>query len=44
MNSDFKELLRIFNAAKVRYLVIGGIVTMQRQSCHRKPMYAQPPR
>ena len=24
MNSDFKDLLRIFNEHKVRYLVVGG--------------------
>ena len=24
MNSDFKDLLRLFNAHKVRYLVVGG--------------------
>lgn len=24
MNSDFKELLNIFNAEEVKYLVIGG--------------------
>ena len=26
MNSDFRDLLRIFNAGKVRYLVVGGSV------------------
>jgi hypothetical protein len=24
MNSDFRDLLRLFNAHKVRYLVVGG--------------------
>jgi hypothetical protein len=28
MNSDFKELLSTFNAAKVRYLVVGGYAVM----------------
>ncbi|MFO0889244.1 MAG: hypothetical protein U0790_08900 [Isosphaeraceae bacterium] len=28
MNSDFKELLSAFNAAKVRYLVVGGYAVM----------------
>ncbi len=28
MNSDFKELLCIFNEAGVRYLVVGGYATM----------------
>ena len=29
MNSDFRDLLRIFNAAKVRYLVVGGHAVMK---------------
>lgn len=33
MNSDFKDLLRLFNAKKVRYLVVGGYAVIR---------YAQP--
>lgn len=29
MNSDFKELLSLFNASKVRYLVVGGYALMK---------------
>ena len=29
VNSDFSELLRLFNAARVRYLVIGGYAVVQ---------------
>ena len=29
MNSDFKEILRIFNAVKVKYLVVGGYAVMK---------------
>jgi hypothetical protein len=29
MNSDFKDLLRLFNAHKVRYLVVGGYAVMK---------------
>ena len=29
MNSDFKDLLRLFNAHKVRYPVIGGFAVMK---------------
>lgn len=29
VNSDFSDLLRIFNARKVRYLVIGGYAVVQ---------------
>ena len=28
MNSDFEELLRIFNANEVRYLIVGGYAVM----------------
>ena len=24
MNSDFRDLLRLFNAEKVKYLIVGG--------------------
>jgi hypothetical protein len=37
MNSDFKELLRIFNAAKVRYLVVGGYAVMK----YTEPRYTK---
>jgi hypothetical protein len=29
MNSDFKDLLRLFNDNKVRYLVVGGHAVMK---------------
>ena len=29
VNSDFSDLLRIFNANRVRYLVIGGYAVVQ---------------
>ena len=29
MNSDFRDLLRIFNAGKVRYLVVGEYAVMK---------------
>src|SRR4051794_29299973 len=29
MNSDFKELLRLFNERDVRYLVVGGYAVMK---------------
>ena len=29
MNSDFKELLHLFSATKVRYLVVGGYAVMR---------------
>ena len=37
MNSDFKELLRIFNADKVRYLVVGGYAVMK----YTEPRYTK---
>ncbi|MGC8641591.1 MAG: DUF6036 family nucleotidyltransferase [Isosphaeraceae bacterium] len=37
MNSDFKDLLRIFNAAKVRYLVVGGHAVMK----YTEPRYTK---
>ena len=37
MNSDFKDLLRIFNAAKVRYLVVGGYAVMK----YTEPRYTK---
>ena len=29
VNSDFSELLRLFNAGKVRYLIVGGYAVVQ---------------
>jgi hypothetical protein len=29
MNSDFKELLKLFNDYKIRYLVVGGHAVMK---------------
>ena len=29
MNSDFRDLLKLFNANKVRYLVVGGYAVWQ---------------
>jgi hypothetical protein len=37
MNSDFKDLLSIFNANKVRYLVIGGHAVMK----YTEPRYTK---
>lgn len=37
MNSDFKEILRAFNAAKVRYLVVGGYAVMK----YTEPRYTK---
>ncbi len=37
MNSDFKDLLRLFNAAKVRYLVVGGHAVMK----YTEPRYTK---
>ncbi len=37
MNSDFKELLSILNAAKVRYLVVGGYAVMK----YTEPRYTK---
>src|SRR5579859_2451547 len=37
MNSDFKELLRIFNANQVRYLVVGGVAFI----FHAEPRYTK---
>ncbi len=37
MNSDFRDLLRIFNAAKVRYLVVGGYAVMK----YAEPRYTK---
>jgi hypothetical protein len=34
MNSDFKDLLKLFNANRVRYLVVGGYAVMK---------YTEPP-
>ncbi len=35
--SDLRELLEAFNAAAVRYLIIGG----QAYSCHVEPRYTK---
>jgi hypothetical protein len=37
MNSDFKDLLRIFNAHNVRYLVVGGYAVMK----YTEPRYTK---
>ena len=37
MNSDFKDLLRIFNAHSIRYLVVGGYAVMK----HTEPRYTK---
>jgi len=37
INSDFKDLLRSFNAAGVRYLVVGGYAVM----VHTEPRYTK---
>ncbi len=37
MNSDFKDLLKLFNAAKVRYLVVGGHAVMK----YTEPRYTK---
>jgi hypothetical protein len=35
MNSDFRELLRLFNVHKVRYLVVGGYAVMNYTESRR---------
>ena len=37
MNSDFKELLRIFNEKQIKYLVIGGYAVMK----HSEPRFTK---
>ena len=37
MNSDFKELLKIFGEAKVKYLIIGGYAVAK----HAEPRYTK---
>jgi hypothetical protein len=37
MNSDFRDLLRIINAGKVRYLVVGGYAVMK----YAEPRYTK---
>jgi hypothetical protein len=37
MNSDFKDLLKLFNAHKVRYLVVGGYAVMK----YTEPRYTK---
>lgn len=29
VNSDFRELLKIFNAARIRYLIVGGYAVIE---------------
>ncbi len=42
-NSDYSELLRIFNARNVKYLVIGGYALMQLSAVGslRSPLHSQ---
>jgi hypothetical protein len=37
MNSDFRDLLKLFNAHKVRYLVVGGYAVMK----YTEPRYTK---
>ena len=37
MNSDFRDLLRLFNANRVRYLVVGGYAVMK----YTEPRYTK---
>ena len=37
MNSDFKELLKIFGREKVKYLIIGGYAVAK----HAEPRYTK---
>jgi hypothetical protein len=37
MNSDFKDLLRVFNEHKVRYLVVGGYAVIK----YTEPRYTK---
>ena len=37
MNSDFKDLLKLFNAYRVRYLVVGGYAVMK----YTEPRYTK---
>ena len=37
MNSDFKELLKIFNKEKVKYLIVGGYAVAK----HAEPRYTK---
>src|SRR5205085_8704253 len=37
INSDFKDLLRDFNAAGIRYLIVGGYAVM----VHTEPRYTK---
>lgn len=37
VNSDFSDLLRLFNANQVKYLVIGGYAVVQ----HAEPRYTK---
>jgi len=37
MNSDFKDLLKLFNDYKVHYLVVGGYAVMK----HTEPRYTK---
>ena len=44
MNSDFEELLRIFNANEVKYLIVGGYAVMQQRisTCGSWPILKTP--
>jgi hypothetical protein len=37
MNSDFKDLLKLFNTYKVRYLIVGGHAVMK----YTEPRYTK---
>ena len=37
MNSDFEDLLNLFNAHEVRYLIVGGYAVM----LHTEPRYTK---
>lgn len=37
MNQDFKDLLRVFNEEKVRYLIVGGYALIK----HSEPRYTK---
>ncbi len=38
LNSDFKELLRLFEKHRVRYLIVGGYAVMK----YSEPGWAEP--
>jgi hypothetical protein len=37
VNQDFKDLLRVFNEEKVRYLIVGGYALIK----HSEPRYTK---